>query len=42
MTVFVILTVIAFIGGTFAVVKVGSKDGICNYGQVGEDDGMDR
>lgn len=37
MTVFMILTVVAFIGGMCMTFKVGSKEGICNYGQVGED-----
>lgn len=42
MTVFVLLTITAFIGGAIMTFKVGSKEGICNYGQVGEDNELDR
>ena len=33
-----ILLVLVFVGGVFTVCKTGQKDGICKYGQVGEED----
>lgn len=43
MMIFLILTLVAVIGGIFTVFKVGSKDGICNYDYVdGENDVQDR
>lgn len=32
MIVFVILVIVALIGGIFAICKSGEKDGICKYG----------
>ena len=35
--IFAVLTIAAFIGGVFTVFKVGAKDGICDYNNVGEE-----
>ena len=37
----VILLAVVFIGGAMAVLRSGEKDGICYYGQVGDDDVQD-
>lgn len=37
-----LLTIVIFIGGLMVVCKAGSKDNLCNYGQVGEDSDFDR
>lgn len=42
MAVFMILTLITFIGGVFTLCKAGEKDGICKYGYTdGEDNVQD-
>lgn len=40
--VFGVITIVTFIGALLVIGKVGEAEGICNYGQVGEDNELDR
>lgn len=42
MMVFAVITIVMGIGALLVVGKVGAKDNICNYGQVGEDSDLNR